>query len=57
MRLANHSPELIHPIYQREKIEDAGQWRDAVMFPACWSMSAAIKTFDRNAPVRFDKPR
>lgn len=34
MRLVNHSSELIHQIYQREKVEDVEQWRDAVKFPA-----------------------
>jgi hypothetical protein len=34
MRRANHSSELIHQIYQRKKIEDVVQWRDAVQFPA-----------------------
>ena len=34
MRLVNHSSELIHKIYQREKVEDVEQWRDAVKFPA-----------------------
>jgi integrase len=34
MRLVNHSSELIHQIYQREKVEDVAQWRDAVSFPA-----------------------
>jgi len=34
MRLVNHSSELIHQVYQREKIEDVAQWRDAVQFPA-----------------------
>jgi integrase len=34
MRLVNHSSELIHQIYQREKVEDVAQWRDAVQFPA-----------------------
>jgi len=34
MRLVNHSSELIHQIYQREKVEDVVQWRDAVRFPA-----------------------
>jgi integrase len=33
MRLVNHSSELIHQIYQREKVEDVAQWRDAVIFP------------------------
>lgn len=34
MRLVNHSSELIHQIYQRERVEDVAQWRDAVTFPA-----------------------
>jgi hypothetical protein len=34
MRLVNHASELIHQIYQREKVEDVAQWRDAVEFPA-----------------------
>ena len=33
MRLVNHASELIHQIYQREKVEDVAQWRDAVTFP------------------------
>jgi integrase len=34
MRLVNHSSDLIHQIYQREKVEDVAQWRDAVKFAA-----------------------
>jgi hypothetical protein len=34
MRLVNHASELIHQIYQREKVEDVAQWRDAVQFAA-----------------------
>ena len=34
MRLVNHSSELIHQIYQREKVDDVAQWRDAVRFAA-----------------------
>jgi integrase len=34
MRLVNHSSELIHQVYHREKVEDVAQWRDAVQFPA-----------------------
>lgn len=37
MRLVNHSSELIHKIYQREKIEDVVKWRDAVCFPSVQS--------------------
>jgi integrase len=33
MRLVNHASELIHRVYQREKVEDVAQWRDAVSFP------------------------
>jgi integrase len=33
MRLVNHSSELIHQVYQREKVDDVAQWRDAVQFP------------------------
>ena len=33
MRLVNHSSELIHQIYQREKVEDVMKWSDAVKFP------------------------
>jgi len=33
MRLVNHSSELIHKIYQRDKVEDVEKWRDAVQFP------------------------
>jgi integrase len=33
MRLVNHSSELVHQIYQREKVEDVAQYRDAVQFP------------------------
>lgn len=33
MRLVNHSSGLVHQIYQREKVEDVAQWRDAVQFP------------------------
>ena len=34
MRLVNHASELIHQVYQREKVDDVAQWRDAVSFPA-----------------------
>ena len=33
-RLVNHSWELIHQIYQRERVDDVAQWRDAMKFPA-----------------------
>lgn len=33
MRLVNHSSELVRQVYQREKVEDVAQWRDAVQFP------------------------
>ncbi len=34
MRLVNHDAELIHQIYQREKVEGMVEWRDAVPLPA-----------------------
>ncbi len=34
MRLVNHSSELVHQVYQREKVEDVMKWADAVQFPA-----------------------
>ena len=34
MRLVNHSSELIHKIYQRERVEDVVKWRDAVQLPS-----------------------
>jgi integrase len=33
MRLVNHSSELMHKVYQREKVEDVAPWRDAVQYP------------------------
>jgi hypothetical protein len=33
VRLGNHASEAIHQVYQREKVEDVAQWRDAVSFP------------------------
>jgi integrase len=33
MRLVNHSSALVHQVYQRERIDDVAQWRDAVRFP------------------------
>lgn len=33
MRLVNHSSELIHQVYQREKVEDVMKWTDVVQFP------------------------
>ena len=33
MRLVNHASELVHGVYQREKVEDVARWRDAVSFP------------------------
>jgi integrase len=34
MRLVNHASELVHQIYQRERVEDVAQWRDVVQFPS-----------------------
>lgn len=39
MRLVNHASELVHRIYQREKVEDVAQWRDAVQFPTQFHVS------------------
>lgn len=33
MRLVNHASDLVHQIYQREKVDDVVKWRDAVNFP------------------------
>lgn len=33
IRLVNHASQLVHQIYQREKVEDVMQWRDTVKFP------------------------
>jgi integrase len=33
MRLVNHASQLVHQIYQREKVEDVMRWRDVVQFP------------------------
>jgi integrase len=33
MRLVNHASELVHKIYQREKVDDVMPWCDAVKFP------------------------
>lgn len=34
MRMVNHASDLVHQIYQREKVEDIVKWRDAVVFPS-----------------------
>jgi hypothetical protein len=41
IRLVNHASELIHQVYQREKVEDVAQWRDAVNFPQANPAAAA----------------
>ena len=33
MRLVNHASALVHENYQREKVDDVMQWRDAAKFP------------------------
>jgi hypothetical protein len=33
MRLVNHTSALVHEVYQREKLDDVMQWRNAVKFP------------------------
>jgi integrase len=32
MRLVNHASELVHQIYQRERVDDVARWRDVVQF-------------------------
>lgn len=34
MRLVNHASDLVHQVYQREKVDDVVRWRDAVIFPS-----------------------
>ncbi len=34
MRLVNHASDLVHQIYQREKVDDVVKWRDAVAYPS-----------------------
>jgi hypothetical protein len=34
MRLVNHASDLVHKVYQREKVDDVVRWRDAVTFPS-----------------------
>jgi integrase len=34
MRLVNHASELVHQLYQRERVEDIEKWRDVVSFPS-----------------------
>jgi integrase len=42
MRLVNHSSELIHKTYQRERVEDVVKWRDAVRFPSTAPLMQAV---------------
>ncbi len=53
MRLVNHASELVHQIYQRERVEDVAQWRDAVSFPSS-PASRAIQGVTASA-VETDK--
>jgi integrase len=47
MRLVNHASQLVHQIYQREKVEDVMQWRDAVRFPTPQNHAPPLlETFD-----------
>ena len=50
MRLVNHASELIHQIYQREKVEDLVQWRDAVQFPTGGSDETSSKMTQQSPP-------
>jgi integrase len=42
MRLVNHASQLVHQIYQREKVDDVMQWRDAVRFPTSRNQAAPV---------------
>jgi integrase len=47
MRLVNHASQLVHQIYQREKVDDVMQWRDAVRFPTSQNHAPPIlEAFD-----------
>jgi len=52
MRLVNHSSELIHQIYQREKVDDVAPWRDAVQFPGLNVRYPKSSYRKRNGPRR-----
>ncbi len=39
MRLVIHSSELMHRIYQRERVDDVAQWCEVVRFPAAGTIS------------------
>jgi integrase len=45
MRLVNHASALVHEIYQREKVDDVMQWRDAVQFPSACSKPETLESF------------
>ena len=51
MRLVNHASQLVHQIYQREKVDDVMQWRDAVRFPT--SRNQAPPVFEALASERI----
>jgi integrase len=51
MRLVNHASQLVHQIYQREKVDDVMQWRDAVRFPT--SRNQATPVFEAFASERI----
>jgi hypothetical protein len=55
MRLVNHASELIHQIYQREKVEDVAQWRDAVQFPAQRNLEECFSTRETRSRWRRGK--
>lgn len=44
MRLVNHASELVHKIYQREKVDDVKPWCDAVTFPGTLHESTSDTT-------------
>ena len=40
MRLVNHASDLVHQIYQHEKVEDVVKWRDAA---CCFGSGAQVQ--------------
>ena len=60
MRLVNHASALVHEVYQREKVDDVMQWRDAVKFPTSRTIThSEAETFVATLPdvltMQFNK--
>jgi hypothetical protein len=56
MRLVNHSSELIHQVYQRDKVDDVAPWRDAVQFPVTNARTPKVPSRKRNGPQPTNRP-